>query len=47
MVFILYELYFLSPYTYPTPKPTPYTKISPFLDFQKKQDKKQEATFTL
>ncbi len=35
MIFILYKLYFLSPYTNPTPKPTPYRKLSAFLDFQK------------
>uniref|UniRef100_A0A671MNK3 VPS35 endosomal protein-sorting factor-like n=1 Tax=Sinocyclocheilus anshuiensis TaxID=1608454 RepID=A0A671MNK3_9TELE len=31
MVFILYKLYFLSPFTNPTPKPTPHRKISAFL----------------
>ncbi len=30
----LYKLYFLSPYTNPTPKPTPHRKLSAFLDFQ-------------
>ncbi len=35
MIFILYKLYFLSPYTNPTPKPTPFRKLSAFLDFQK------------
>ncbi len=35
MVLILYILYFLSPYTNPTPKPTFYRKLSAFLDFHK------------
>ncbi len=35
MVFLLYKLYFLSPYTNPTPKPTPHRKLYAFLDFQK------------
>ncbi len=32
MIFILYKLYFLSP----TPKPIPHSKLSAFLDFQKR-----------
>ncbi len=28
MFFILYKQYFLSAYTNPTPKPTPYRKLS-------------------
>ncbi len=35
MVFILYNLYVLLPYTYPTPKLSPHRKHSAFLDFQK------------
>ncbi len=35
MVFILYKPYFLSAYTNPTPKPTPYRKLSAFLLSQK------------
>ncbi len=35
MVFILYKPYFLSPYTNPTPKPTPYRKLCAFLLSQK------------
>ncbi len=35
MVFILYKPYFLSPYTNPTPKPTPYRKLYAFLDKEK------------
>ncbi len=31
MAFIMYKLYFISPY----PNPTPHTKHSAFLDFQK------------
>uniref|UniRef100_A0A673K417 Ig-like domain-containing protein n=1 Tax=Sinocyclocheilus rhinocerous TaxID=307959 RepID=A0A673K417_9TELE len=31
MVFILYKLYVLLPYTNPTPKPTPYRKLCAFL----------------
>ncbi len=31
MVLILYKSYFLSPYTNPTPKPTPYRKLCAFL----------------
>uniref|UniRef100_A0A672JY25 VPS35 endosomal protein-sorting factor-like n=1 Tax=Sinocyclocheilus grahami TaxID=75366 RepID=A0A672JY25_SINGR len=31
MVFILYKLYFLLPFTNPTPKPTPHRKLSAFL----------------
>jgi len=34
MGFLLYKPYFLSPYTNPTPKPTPHRKLSAFLDFQ-------------
>ncbi len=34
MVFIQYKMYFLSPYTNPTPKPTPYRKLSTISDFQ-------------
>ncbi len=36
LVFILYKLYLLSPYTNPTPKPTPHRKLSAFLDLKKK-----------
>ncbi len=36
MVFILYKPYFLSPYTNPTPKPTPYRKLCAFLLSQQK-----------
>ena len=35
MIFILYKLYILSPYTNPTPKPTHHRKLSAFLHFQK------------
>ncbi len=34
MVFILYKPHFLSPYTNPTPKPTPYRKLSAISDCQ-------------
>ncbi len=34
MVFILYKLYFLSPYPNATRKPSPKRKLSAFLDFQ-------------
>jgi len=36
MVFILYKLYILSPYTVPIPKPTHHRKHSVFLHFLKK-----------
>ncbi len=36
MVFILYKLYVLLPYTYPTPKLSPHRRLCAFLDFQKK-----------
>ncbi len=36
MVFIQYKPYFLSPYTNPTPKPTPYRKLCAVLLSQKK-----------
>ncbi len=35
MVFILYKLYFLSPYNNPTPKPTPYRKLLAIFEFHK------------
>ncbi len=35
MVFILYKLYVLLPYTYPTPKLTPHRRLCASLDFQK------------
>jgi len=35
MLFILYKLYILSPYTNRTPKPTRHRKLSAFLRFQK------------
>ncbi len=35
MVFILYNLYVLLPYTYPTPKLSPHRRLCAFLDFQK------------
>ncbi len=34
MVFILYKLHFLFPYLNATPKHTPHTKLSAYLDFQ-------------
>ncbi len=37
MVFILYKPYFLSPYTNPTPKPTPYRKLCATLYLKKKK----------
>jgi len=36
MVFILYKLYILSPYSNPTPKPTYHRKLSAFYIFKKK-----------
>ncbi len=36
MVFILYKLYVLLPYTYPTPKLSPHRRLCASLDFQKK-----------
>ncbi len=36
MVFILYKLYVLLPYTNPTPKLSPHRRLCAFLDFQKK-----------
>ncbi len=35
MVFILYNLYVLLPYTYPTPKLSPHRRLCAFLNFQK------------
>ncbi len=35
MVFILYNLYVLLPYTYPTPKLSPHRRLCASLDFQK------------
>ncbi len=35
MVFILYKLYVLLPYTYPTPKLSPHRRLCASLDFQK------------
>ncbi len=35
MVFILYKLYVLLPYTNPTPKLSPHKRLCAFLDFQK------------
>ncbi len=35
MVFILYKLYFLSPYTNPTPKPTPLQETTGIFTFSK------------
>ncbi len=37
MVFILYKLYFLLPFTNPTPKPTPYRKLCIFTFSKKKK----------
>ncbi len=38
MVFILYKLYFLSPYSNPTPKPSPHRKLCAFFDLKKKKN---------
>ncbi len=35
MVFILYNLYVLLPYTYPTPKLSPHRRLCAFFNFQK------------
>jgi len=37
MVFALYKLYVLSPYTNPTPKPTRHRKLPAFLHKKKKK----------
>ncbi len=45
MVFRLYKLYFLFPYTNPTHKPTPYSKVSAFLDFTKTKQNIQYVNY--
>ncbi len=43
MVFILYKLYVLLPYNNPTPKPTPYSKLSAVL-LSQQQKKNSELS---